>query len=164
MKKLPVAFAALSLLAFTACGNSTDSATSSNTASPSAVASSSVSESPTPSPTETEDTITHIQDIPEGSNITARVTANGAYRVAYDDADGNMVTEKFAEVTPFEVTIPNVTSRWSIQADNPSNGGATEIKCEILVDGEVVAWQTQAENENQSYPTTYCAVTVGMSR
>lgn len=153
----------LPLLAVTACGNdaASDNTASGTTTSSVMATSSSAIDLPTASASTSEDTVQRIQTIPSGSSITARITANGAYRVAYDDADGNMVTEKFSEALPFEVTIPDVTSMWSIQADDPTNEGATEIKCEILVDGEVVVWQTQAENENQLYPTTYCAVTIG---
>ncbi|WP_237243187.1 hypothetical protein [Rothia nasisuis] len=96
--------------------------------------------------------------MPEGTEFTFRITANGAYRVVYDGADDSTVSEKIEDGAPLEVTIPGSSTLWSVQADNPATEGATEIRCEILVDGEVVAWQTQAENENQNYPTTYCAV------
>lgn len=156
MKKSLLALPLLALLAVTGCGGSNE--TAAETSSPTASASSSPTESSSPTSTTTFEPAGNVGTAPEGSDLTVRVTANGAYRVAYDDAEGNTVYEKFTEGTPFEVSIPGLDGLWSIMADNPAKEGATEIKCEILVDGEVVAHQTQAENENQSYPTTYCAI------
>lgn len=161
MKKLSLALLLLPLLAVTACGGKTDSATASaeaTTSSSSTVASApATAQTSSPAPTLVRD---HVGKIDSGTTITARVVSNGAYSVSYKDAEGKSVFERFQDGTPFEVTIPDVTTLWSIQASYISGSEATEIRCEILVDGKVIAWQTQAENENQQYPTAYCAVSL----
>ncbi len=160
MKKTFLALASLFLLALTACGGSSESSApaSSSSEATSATTSATTEASPSASPTSSANTASNIVALPEGTEFTFRITANGAYRVVYDGADDSTVSEKIEDGAPLEVTIPGSSTLWSVQADNPATEGATEIRCEILVDGEVVAWQTQAENENQNYPTTYCAV------